>query len=382
MEEWKFNGSTWNQVDANIDPDNETDQDTPSLFYDRISGDMYAFSIDTTDDNVERHKKPSGGSWQAEDVVDDGEATTHTLPITQMHEPPYGSSRSVPRVLVWAYRVGTNPYDLKVGAMGIAGEISSGSDQVFQVGQAPALISPITITEPGAPIITAANDLRIAIDTGVDMVWDTSVTTATFSGTGAGKVSNPVSYDPSGRVLIIPVNPDFAANDTLIIEDLYFKNFATANPAKVGLKVLLDGAGDTAADGWDVKTIMIKGIVTLGDHTQGQVGDKFTGQTESETTTEFFQFQLTNDGEPASTTLTVDLSNINGIVTGDITNAEIWADVNGDGLVTAAASWSSYATTESDIYHFAFDSANNVIYASTGDRRGRRHLTLQYLHRL
>jgi hypothetical protein len=250
--------------------------------------------------------------------------------------------------------------------MGIAGEISSGSDQVFQVGQAPALISPITITEPGAPIITAANDLRIAIDTGVDMTWDTSVTTATFSGTGAGKVSNPISYDPSGRVLIIPVNADFAANDTLTIEDLYFKNFATANPAKAGIKVFLDGAGDTDADGWDVKTIMIKGIVTLGDHTQGQVGDKFTGQTESETTTEFFQFQLTNDGEPASTTLAVDLSNINGIVTGDITNAEIWADVNGDGLVTAATAWSSYATTESDVYYFAFDSANNVLYASTG----------------
>jgi len=366
MEEWKFNGSTWSQLDANIDPDNETDQGTPSLFYDRVSEDMYAFSIDTTDDNVERHKKPSGLSWQAEEIVDDGEATTHTLPITQMHEPPYGTSRSVPRVLVWAYRVGTNPYDLKVGAMGIAPKISSGSDQVFQVGQAPALISPITITEPGAPTITAANDLRIAIDTGVDMTWDTSVTTATFSGTGAGKVSNPVSYDPSGRVLIIPVNPDFAANDTLTIEGLYFENFATANPAKAGLKVFLGGAGDTVADSWDVKTIMIKGIVTLGDHTQGQVGDKFTGQTESETTTEFFQFQLTNDGEPASTTLAVDLSNINGIVTEDIANAEIWADVNGDGLVTAATAWSSYATTESDVYYFAFDSTNNVLYATTG----------------
>jgi hypothetical protein len=234
MEEWKWDGSAGSQVDANIDPDNETDQDTPSLFYDRISGDMYVFSIDTTTDDVERHKKPSGGTWQTEEIVDDGEVTTHTLPITQMHEPPYGSSRSAPRVLVWGYRVAASVYDLKVGALGLAPTISSDADQVFEVGQSPTLISKITITEPGAPSITAGNDLRIAIDTGVGMVWDTSVTTASFGGTGVGNVSNPVSYDPSERELIIPVGTDFAANQTLTIEGLYFKNFAIANQAKPG----------------------------------------------------------------------------------------------------------------------------------------------------
>jgi hypothetical protein len=371
LDEWKWDGVSWGPGPL-VTFDSTESPSNPSLFYDRISGDMYAFAVDTVTGHVERYSKPNGQTWQAEVVADEDEGSTRSCPITQMVEPPYGSSRSVPRALVWGYRVGTSPYDLKVGTLGLAPKISSGSDQVFQVGQAPALISPITITEPGAPTITSANDLRIAIDTGVDMTWDTSVTTATFSGTGAGKVSNPVSYDPSGRVLIIPVNPDFAANDTLTIEDLYFKNFATANPAKVGLKVFLGGAGDTAADSWDVKTIMIKGIVTLGDHSQGQVGDKFAGETESETTTEFFRFQLTNDGEPASTTLTVDLSNINGIVTGDITNAEIWVDkgsageVDGNGVVDPATAWTTYATTESDIYHFAYDSANNVIYATTG----------------
>jgi hypothetical protein len=151
--------------------------------------------------------------------------------------------------------------DLKVGALGLAPKISSDADQVFEVGQVATQISRITITEPAAPSITADNDLRIAIDTGVGMVWDTSVTTATFGGTGAGNVSNPVSYDPSGRVLIIPVGTDFSANQTLTIEGLYFKNFAIANQAKPGLKVFVGGAGDTFADSWDVKTIMIKGVV-------------------------------------------------------------------------------------------------------------------------
>ena len=69
MEEWKWDGSAWSSV-ATVDA--ETDQASPSLFYDRISGDMYAFSIDTgaTPDQVERYKKPSGGSWGTEVPAD------------------------------------------------------------------------------------------------------------------------------------------------------------------------------------------------------------------------------------------------------------------------------------------------------------------------
>jgi hypothetical protein len=105
MEEWKFDASAWSQVDANIDPDGETDQDTPSLFYDRISGDLHAFSIDTgaTPDQVERHKKPSGGSWETEVAADaNPEAADTSRPITQIHESPYGSARTTPRVVVWS----------------------------------------------------------------------------------------------------------------------------------------------------------------------------------------------------------------------------------------------------------------------------------------
>ncbi|MHC4511735.1 MAG: DUF11 domain-containing protein, partial [Planctomycetota bacterium] len=115
MVEYQWNDTLWSLVST---VDTETDQASPSLFYDRISDDMYLFSIDTGTDDVERHYKPSGGSWQAEVVADDGEATTHSYPVTQMSEPPVGSARTTPRELVWAYRVlnGAN-YDLKVGTL-------------------------------------------------------------------------------------------------------------------------------------------------------------------------------------------------------------------------------------------------------------------------
>ena len=114
MEEWRWNDTSWTQIDANIDPDNETDHSSPSLFYDRISGDMYVLSMDY---NVERHHKPNGGSWQTEEDVDgDTGIGFYSYPITQMHEPPYGSSRTC-NELVWAFRVesGTE-FNLKVGS--------------------------------------------------------------------------------------------------------------------------------------------------------------------------------------------------------------------------------------------------------------------------
>jgi len=121
MQEWSWNNSSWTLIDANIDPDGETDHSSPSLFYDRISGDMYVFSIDTgeTPDRIQRHKKPSGGIWEAEVAADrDPESDTVTYPITQMHEPPYGSSRTFPRDIVWGYRVDSlTEYNLTVGTL-------------------------------------------------------------------------------------------------------------------------------------------------------------------------------------------------------------------------------------------------------------------------
>ena len=101
VQEWKWDGvSSWG-VSPVATVDTETDHENPSLLYDRISEDMYVFSVDTGTNDVERHRKLGGGSWETEVVADDGESTARSYPITQMHEPPYGSSRNFPRDIVW-----------------------------------------------------------------------------------------------------------------------------------------------------------------------------------------------------------------------------------------------------------------------------------------
>ena len=104
MVEYTWNNSSWSSLGA---IDAETDQEYPSLFYDSVSGDLYAFSLDTgtAGDSVERHYKPSGGSWQTEVVVDAGEGSPdRSLPITQMHEPAATSTIRDATQLTWAYR--------------------------------------------------------------------------------------------------------------------------------------------------------------------------------------------------------------------------------------------------------------------------------------
>src|SRR5439155_933692 len=66
--------------------------------------------------------------------------------------------------------------------------MASGANQSFVVGQAPAAISPITVTDAAAPIITAANDIRIRVPAALNMTWNTALTTATIAGSGAGNV--------------------------------------------------------------------------------------------------------------------------------------------------------------------------------------------------
>ncbi len=119
--EYKWDGSAWSAI-ATIST--ESDEYNPSLFYDRVTEDLYMFAIDigTAGDSVERWVKLGDGAWNAtETVVDDSEGSPNrSLSVTQMHEPPLGSSRFSTRQLVWAYRVanGSN-FDLKVGNLAL-----------------------------------------------------------------------------------------------------------------------------------------------------------------------------------------------------------------------------------------------------------------------
>src|SRR5439155_1518898 len=127
----------------------------------------------------------------------------------------------------------------------VAPTMASAGDQVFVVGQAPAAISPITITDAPAPTITAAKDLRIRIPASFNMSWNTALTTATLTGSAAGKVAPTVSYEDGGTTLVLNVTSNFAGNDQVVISGLQYTSFAAPSAADY-LQLVVGGAGGGA----------------------------------------------------------------------------------------------------------------------------------------
>ena len=258
--------------------------------------------------------------------------------------------------------------------------ISSAANQTFEVGQTATAISQITVRGGGTDLITGTNDLRIAIATstiGINMRWDTTDTSATLSGTGAGKACSgasnctSITYEGSGSVMVVPIDSNFSDGEQLIITDLKFTNFggsgfATTTHAATttALRLYLDGPSvnpTSTPKASDTKTVTIKGKTILADHTLGQVPNSLRS---GSVTDVFLQFNARNDGETASTTLKLDLSTVSGITSGEITNSKIFADVGGDGIANASTSWTTaFDTSVDEHYSFAFDSKNNVMYA-------------------
>jgi len=155
--------------------------------------------------------------------------------------------------------------------------ISSAEDQTFYVGQETTAISPITIKDSLSPTITAVNDIRIHIPSGLDMLWDTSDISATISGIVSGKVSTTVGYEDQGKTLFIDVIKDFAAGDPLTVPDRSFTCFllpAGTNHQHPPVVSFLDKedpsreVAGAAADGVSKVIIQISGLgdgVTVGD---------------------------------------------------------------------------------------------------------------------
>jgi hypothetical protein len=140
--------------------------------------------------------------------------------------------------------------------------ITSAANQDFIVGSAATAISAITITDDSlSPWITAANDIRIRIPSSFNMTWDTSDTSALFSGTASGKVANPVSYEDNGKTLVINVTSNFAAGDSLAVSELSYANFTSASYGD-HLELEVDNDGSTAAE--DPKYIAVGGWPASG----------------------------------------------------------------------------------------------------------------------
>src|SRR5205823_6041693 len=133
--------------------------------------------------------------------------------------------------------------------------IASAANQVFVVGQAPAGLSPITVTDAAAPTITAANNLRIRIPATINMTWNTALTTATLTWSGAAKVSSAVSYEDGGKTLVLDVTADFAANDQIVVSGLAYMGF-TAPSAADYLQLVVSGPGG-GTNASDIRPIQV-----------------------------------------------------------------------------------------------------------------------------
>jgi uncharacterized repeat protein (TIGR01451 family) len=123
----------------------------------------------------------------------------------------------------------------------VAGTISSAASQTFVTGQAATAMSAITVTDASMATITAANDIRLRIPAGLNMTWNTALTTATLGGAAAGKVSPTVAYEDGGRTLVLNVTSDFAANDQLTVAGLQFDGFGAASAAD-NLELVVGGS--------------------------------------------------------------------------------------------------------------------------------------------
>ncbi len=134
--------------------------------------------------------------------------------------------------------------------------LSSNANQSFTVGDPLTAIAGFTVADDaGTPTITAANDIRIRIPAGFNMIWDTSDLTASLGGSASSKVSTTVSYEDGGKTLVLDVTADFAAGDQVNVTQLGFASFTAASPAD-NLELVVSGPGGATA-ATDDKTITV-----------------------------------------------------------------------------------------------------------------------------
>jgi uncharacterized repeat protein (TIGR01451 family) len=156
--------------------------------------------------------------------------------------------------------------------------IASASNQTFVVGDPATPISNITVTDAATPQIQVGNDIRILIPAAFNMTWNTAITTATITGTGAGKVSTTVTYEDASKTLVVHVTANFTGGQAIKISGLQFTNF-TATSATNRLGVNAQGLGNPAT-AFDSKTITIVAPTLTGAANQAfTVGDPATAMT-------------------------------------------------------------------------------------------------------
>src|SRR5437762_818625 len=150
---------------------------------------------------------------------------------------------------------GTNASDSRTIQV-VQPTLASAANQVFVVGQAATAMSAVTVADAATPSITALSDLRIRIPATVALTWNTALTTATLTGSGAGKVAPTVSYEDGGKTLVLNVTSNFAGSDQLVVSGLQYMSFTAASaPGYLQLVVTGAGGGTNASDSRTVQVV-------------------------------------------------------------------------------------------------------------------------------
>ncbi len=222
--------------------------------------------------------------------------------------------------------------------------LSAATNQSFTFGDASTPMAQLTVTDFTTPTITAANDLRIPIATSTTfMLWDVTDTTATLGGTALSKVCGGLSnctsitYEGGGSVMVVPVDTNFAASDTLTISDLSVKDFTAASAPLPGFKIFKDGSTDQVFDANNSRTVAIKGTLAGAEHAAAQVTNAIDSSGNSFANALLYGFNLALEGgeQMSVTSLPLSVSAAQGISSGDITNAALFVDYNGDKVIDA-----------------------------------------------
>lgn len=132
--------------------------------------------------------------------------------------------------------------------------ISSAANQLFHVNDASTTISPITVTDVTGGNIKANRDIRLIIPAGFNMTWDATVTTASLSGTAAGRCSAAVTYTGGNLTVTINVNSAFQAGEYVVISGLKFANFTATSPLN---HLAVDLKNNPGVNGTDPRNIQI-----------------------------------------------------------------------------------------------------------------------------
>jgi len=219
--------------------------------------------------------------------------------------------------------------------------VSSTDDDVFDFGGATTTVSDINIKSgTGSPggRITSSSDIRVVIPGSFNAVWDATVASITCAdGNACANISTTgVTYESGNKIAVINVLQNFLSSEWVQISGLKMGNFTAVNASTTVLGLRVDGPSDVVNDATDTRSKTIRGTLALQGHSLGQATNQFADSPGSLTGAVFFRYRAAPTGESMNmTTTTVSITQSSGFSSGNITNAKLFMDLNGNGSFDA-----------------------------------------------